>query len=70
MDEKERRTLSSIAKVNVDIFQDNSLIFPVIERDNLSLCVQPEGANEEEEFNELHAFSRIGNWDHNSGLGS
>lgn len=60
MDEKERGPLSGIAKVNVDIFQGNSLIFPVIEWDDLSLCVQPEGANEEAEFNELHCFSRIG----------
>ena len=60
MDEKERGPLPSIAKVNIDVFQGNSLRFPVIEWDDLSPYVQPEGANDEEEFNELHGFPRIG----------
>lgn len=56
VDEKERWTLSSIAEVNIDVFQGNSLMFPVIKRDDLSLCLQPEGANKDEEFNKLHGF--------------
>ena len=60
MNEKKGRPFSSPTKVNIDIFQGNSLVFPVIERDDLSLCMQPEGANEDDKFNELHGLSRVG----------
>ena len=52
MDEKERGSLPSISKVNVDIFQLDSLMLPVIERNNLGMHKPPEGADAEEEFHE------------------
>lgn len=47
--------------MNIDVFQRDSLMFPVIERDELSLRLQPENAKENQEFDTMHHFLRIRN---------
>ena len=56
MDKQKRWPRSSIAEVNIDIFQNDSLMFPIIKRNHPSQSIQTQSEKVDEKRKREHSI--------------